>query len=416
MCRRLLFAISAVSWLAAVAAAAEPVMPAAPTVLPLGSPDGPSPCAPPCEAPCGPPGSFWATAEFLYWHVRGDNAPPLVTTSPAGTPLSSAGVLGSRGTAVLVGGRLEDDSFPGLRVGAGFWLDDGRTLGLEAGGLFLFSETKQRRLSSPGSPLLARPFFNTGLGRPDAELIAFPGVVAGSVAVGSSFTFEGVEGNFRYNLCCGGPCDGAGAASGGRLDALAGVRCLRLHEDLDVVEDLTVTGNSTGLTPGTRSVVRDAFRTEDFFYGGQVGLSGRLWWGPLSLGVTGKVGVGWTHKVVTIAGLTASAVPDGPAVAQTGGLLALPSNSGRFASDELTVISELDVEVGYQVTSWLRVFVGYGLLYWPQVVRPGGQIDPRLNVAQLPPSTGPVAGPPFATGRDTTLLLQGATAGLELRW
>ena len=35
---------------------------------------------------CGPPGRVWAEAEFLLWWQRGFAVPPLVTTSPAGTP------------------------------------------------------------------------------------------------------------------------------------------------------------------------------------------------------------------------------------------------------------------------------------------------------------------------------------------
>ena len=32
---------------------------------------------------------------YLAWTVKGDRIPPLVTTSPAGTPLGQAGVLGA---------------------------------------------------------------------------------------------------------------------------------------------------------------------------------------------------------------------------------------------------------------------------------------------------------------------------------
>src|SRR5580704_1335431 len=36
----------------------------------------------------------WVDAEYLLWWMRGQTVPALVTTSPAGTPMSSAGVLG----------------------------------------------------------------------------------------------------------------------------------------------------------------------------------------------------------------------------------------------------------------------------------------------------------------------------------
>src|SRR5882724_3485002 len=39
------------------------------------------------EAPRGP--RVWGSAEYLLWWVRGQNLPPLVTTSPPGTPINA---------------------------------------------------------------------------------------------------------------------------------------------------------------------------------------------------------------------------------------------------------------------------------------------------------------------------------------
>src|SRR5260370_38490640 len=48
-------------------------------------------------------GQFWVEMEYLAWSVKGDRLPPLVTTSPAGTPPAQAGILGSPGTTVQFG-------------------------------------------------------------------------------------------------------------------------------------------------------------------------------------------------------------------------------------------------------------------------------------------------------------------------
>ena len=40
---------------------------------------------------------FWVAGEYVSWFVQGSRLPPLVTTSPAGTPLGSAGVIGGAG-------------------------------------------------------------------------------------------------------------------------------------------------------------------------------------------------------------------------------------------------------------------------------------------------------------------------------
>ena len=59
------------------------------------------PCC--CPRPCGPPGWLWLRGEYLAWFADGMDLPPLVTTSPAGTPAGDAGVLGESGTESLYG-------------------------------------------------------------------------------------------------------------------------------------------------------------------------------------------------------------------------------------------------------------------------------------------------------------------------
>ena len=46
---------------------------------------------------------IWFQAEYLLWWIQGNPLPPLVTTSPEGTPQSNAGVLGAAGTGILFG-------------------------------------------------------------------------------------------------------------------------------------------------------------------------------------------------------------------------------------------------------------------------------------------------------------------------
>src|SRR5262249_16786462 len=58
-------------------------------------------CPPDCrDHVCGPPGRIWVDVEWLAWWIRGSSIPPLLTSSPAGTDLGQAGVLGAPGTNV----------------------------------------------------------------------------------------------------------------------------------------------------------------------------------------------------------------------------------------------------------------------------------------------------------------------------
>jgi hypothetical protein len=101
-----------------------------------------------------------------------------------------------------------------------------------------------------------------------------------------------------------------------------------------------------------------------------------------------------------------------------GGLLALSSNIGRFSKDRAEVIPEFGGRVGYQVTPHLRVFAGYSLLYWGEVVRAGNEVDQVVNPNLLPGSRTPTTGPPrplpLLTG--SSFWAQGIELGLELRF
>src|SRR5207247_904378 len=82
-------------------------------------------------------------------------------------------------------------------------------------------------------------------------------------------------------------------------------------------------------------------------------------------------------------------MPGQASVVQPGGFLVLPTNSGRRTSDEFTVVPEVSVGLGYQITQRLRGTIGYTFIYWPNVYRAGDQIDTRVNISQLPFATGP---------------------------
>src|SRR5262245_54300916 len=71
-----------------------------------------APCLPEIEALTSPkPTRLWVGADYLLWRVRGDSLPPLVTTSPPGTPADQAGVLSTPGTTVLFGGSAVNDDW-----------------------------------------------------------------------------------------------------------------------------------------------------------------------------------------------------------------------------------------------------------------------------------------------------------------
>ena len=76
-----------------------------------------------CLQPFTQPPS-WGQVDFLLMWRRPPALPPLVTTSPPGTPLSQAGQLNQPTTTTLLGGRSQvSGPSAGGRLDFGYWLN-----------------------------------------------------------------------------------------------------------------------------------------------------------------------------------------------------------------------------------------------------------------------------------------------------
>lgn len=361
---------------------------------------------------CGPDGRAWVGAEYLYWKAKAAQAPPLVSTSPVGTMRNSSGVLGTPGARSIFGGDLNDQWRSGVRVRAGYWVNSSQTFGFEAGGFYLGQDATDFRARSPGAPLLSRPFVDARTGLPAAQLVAFPGVISGTVSVSSGSNISGFDPAARINLCC--DCDS-------RLDLLLGYRYLRLRDGVTVREDLLTTDPAGIDAPfGTQFTVVDSFNTINTFNGAQIGLAGERRFGNFFVAGRATVSGGNTHQQVTINGMTQVRSPDGTRTNLVGGLLAQRTNIGTYSVDQFSVVPEVGVNLGYQVSSNLRVFGGYNFLYWTNVVRAAEQIDLGVNPTgvprAVPPSVLQGAPRPAFFNRDNDYWLHGVTAGIELRF
>ena len=58
-----------------------------------------------------------------------------------------------------------------------------------------------------------------------------------------------------------------------------------------------------------------------------------------------------------------------------GGVLTQTSNIGRYYRNPFAVVPEVTISLGVQFAPWLRGTIGYNILYWSNVARPGNQID-----------------------------------------
>jgi len=364
----------------------------------MGCADGSCDWEEPCYDGC-PPLGLWGRAEYLQWWVRGSNTPPLVTTSPTGTPPTVAGIL-PNATVLFGNERINGQGRSGGRFTLGYWLGGCDTMGLENTFFFLGNVGDSYTQSSSGSPILARPFQNSLTGLQDAILIAYPNTVVGTVNVTSNSQVLGNELNLRRALYID-ECR--------RYDMLVGYRYFHLNEDLDINTRSTAVG--TAAPTGTSFSVLDSFMTRNNYNGGQLGLNAQYSRGRWTVDLLAKVALGSVSQTVTINGTTTATPPGGTAVTNRGGILALNSNIGQYTRNQFGVLPEFGVNLRYQISPLWRFNVGYTIMVLTNVVRPGDQISTNVDPNQFPPG---ISGnfPAFAF-HDSDLWVQGVNLGLE---
>jgi hypothetical protein len=432
-------------WLAVAASAGaapppQPVAPSPPASFVVVPPPPPADAAPPPPPPHEPltlPADdptqhvyLYADAEYLLWWVRKSPLPvPLLTGDRTnGANPATSGGLADPNTIVLFGNSGGDyNTLSGGRLRAGWLL--GGDCSVEAAG-FRFGQAGfhfDAASDSSGSPVLFRPIINAsplagpaaaGGGANAGETVSAPRVFAGSFDASGSLTLWGAEVNGVWNIR---------HSHGLTIDFLAGFRHLNLQEDLLLRDSTTSLGGTlfflgqSLVGPGNVESTFDRFNTHNEFFGGQVGARVEARHGCFSLSAVAKVAVGGNAELVTIDGGTTAVTAAGAAASARGGVLATPSILGHFSRSELAFVPELNVNVGYDVTGWLRVFAGYNLLYYSSVVRPGDQVNLFLNDTQNPGAadfTGTLTGvrQPRVTFRESDFWAHGLNVGLELRY
>jgi len=364
--------------------------------------------------PTGGQSPFWGRTEYLLWYVERFSTPPLLTTSPADTDEDVAGVLGEPNTGLLIGnGAPGAWPRPGARTSLGYWFDPGRRFGIQGSYAAVWRDTWRSSVESQGDPILARPFLNVEPGSEgqDAELLAFEDLWEGSTEVTRETSFQGADVLLRSNVY---------RNPWRHLDFLMGWRFNRLNDCLSIADFITAVGPETGMVEGTTIDRLDRFETSNSFNGGELGLVAETRRGDWTLEILAKVALGNTHSRVEISGLTTTTVPmpdADPDVAVTpAGLLAQETNIGVYEKDDFAVIPELGLTLGYDLGPGVRLTLGYSVLYWSEVARPGGAVDLGLNLSQL--EVGGLVGPErpgFAWVGDD-VWVHGVLLGLDWRY
>ena len=324
---------------------------------------------------------FYVGLEYLLWWISGENSPPILTTGPAHVtgPSGRPGVVGAPGTQILAGGDIGFGASSGARVTIGGWLSDDKILGAEVSYLFLGQQTNSRTFTNSGlsgAQPLSIAFNNAQLGgAADSTGVAVPGSFRGTASLGTAINLQSFEANLPVRLSTG---------SVWRLDGITGFRWVILDEYTSLS-----TYSQDNYSP-IYLMTTDRFGTTNNFYGGQLGLRATGQFDRWSVQTYTKVALGATASDIKISGTALSnqfSGSPGIALGYPGGYLAQPTNEGNFRDANFAVLPEVGMNVGYDVSARINLFVGFSGFYLSQAARSAEQISPLINPSQTPAFT-----------------------------
>lgn len=345
---------------------------------------------------------WYASVEFLWWYLKKDDVPPLVSYGPEG----SSGLPGEPGVRVISSGSLisRHDRFIGVRPTVGYWFNDEQTVGLEASAMFLERDSSILHIKRVTYPLF-RLYIDAESGEQASEQFAglLPsGVVRrGSVQVygRKEIYTQDVRGLFQLYQ-----------DETWRWYAVGGAKFIQFRNQLNVV--------NTGYDEPELNVlygVEDNYYAYDRFYGGQIGIKAEAQSGPWFANCLLGCGLGANEQRLRTDAAREVRTPltrDKRPI----GLLVQYSNIIDETRVAFSAVPELQVNLGWAPTEWFRAQVGYGFTAWTNVLRAGDQVDPVVNTDQIngPDYTGPAR--PTVPWKESTFWAQGFSIGAEFRW
>lgn len=330
---------------------------------------------------------YWIEAEYLLWLIKENPVPtPLITNGSYDDPLP--GAIGQPHTRIVLGKRSIDMGWmQGFQADAGLWIC--RNLGIEGSYFLLPTVSKSKSLNTsgnPGSPNYAVPIFDVsgvfGLnGVPGETIFILPGPFFSDPGFSAKYTLrlksqlQGAELNGLYRMI---------NKDSFQLECLGGLRWLHLHEMLLFkAHSLAVPGSSFGLAFYNST---DRFETTNNFLAGQLEIDARYQTKKWHLEAIVKGALGTTLQKVKIEG--SSQTSDGNVFFQTkgteneilhGGIFAEPSNVGAHKKSPIAWGFETKIRTGFEITKNIEINLGYTFLWISKVLRPGDQIDRKIN-------------------------------------
>ena len=186
-----------------------------------------------------------------------------------------------------------------------------------------------------------------------------------------------------------------------------------MQDRLDVSENLVNTNPGGLVAVGTRILVDDSFKTENWFNGAEFGLNISSNTGPWTFEFVPKFGLGFNYNRVTINGTTQDIAPNGAVTNLVGGLLAQSTNIGTESRADFSFLLDLGLNTRYALTDRIALIGGYDFLLLTKVLRAGDQIDLTVNSTGIPPGTRVGAAQPAFVPNYSEVWAQGFRLGVE---
>lgn len=354
----------------------------------------------------------WANMEYLFWQI--ENSPTIIPLVVQGPDIADgAPLLDVPGNEIVLGNsKIGKKWRSGGRFTLGYWWDDDRCSGIDISYFFIQKLTKKSSVFSDGligSPFLAVPFIDSNTGDESSILMALPGSFEGAASLKASNMLQGAEINLLTAYFV--------EDYYGTLNVSLGFRYLNF------AEKISFNTNSPYIAPIATNIynTRDEFKVQNNFYGGQLGADYRYACNGFLFNLKGKIAIGAMNQLSHIRGrFVVNDFTDlGEPLVFPSGYFALRSNKGHHRRTQFSVIPEINLNLGYEISEGLSLYAGYNFLYVTQVARAARQMDRTLNPTQSPlyeyTPTPIVEGEPLPKGslRDSNLWVQGINVGLE---
>ena len=352
--------------------------------------------------------------EYIYLWMKNSPAPaPLVVSGP--NVAAYAPVLGQPNTSVILGNKpIDNEARSGAKFFAGAWLDAAHIYGLEANYLFLCERSNTKSVESnglTGSPCLTFPFFNPVTGSESSALLAEENLYSAQAILKVTNSMQNSELNALFKILKN--------SKRSNLDILLGFLWWNFKEHL------TFKASSPNVTPPYDVyTTNDQFKTSNNFYSGQFGIIGDYLWNRFFVQLKASAALGAMQGSLKVQGKFITNNFDGYTALQLfpAGYTAMPTNAGSSTRTWFSVLSQANVNLGYNVAKNVDCFIGYLFLYVTNVLFASNQIDRVINPSQAPaisanPSTEVVGEKrPKMLFNKSQFWVQGLNTGINIRF